>query len=145
MSCPQDDYAGRLPYGYWYSPAQDCEYLFDRGYNAIARRPLAEPWKVEVFPKRRFVDTGPGRVELTFYLDGSSPRHRAETTVMCERVLARFVMGRDVRPWLRCNKRSGGKQPGLEPRTGGNYLKGQIAKRNLEFLSVEDCVVGRSA
>lgn len=73
MSIEQTDYAGRLPYGLWVGLEAGEEHLFDRGYKAIATRPLAAPWRVTVHKKRRFIDAGPGRVETYFFDDSTSP------------------------------------------------------------------------
>jgi len=133
MATPQDDYAGRLPYGLWFGPEQGREYLFDRGYNAIASRPVDEPWRVEVYPTRKFRDAGPGREERYFHSDNKSPRVCKDAKVRCERILARFVSGRDVRAWLQCNE---GKPPlpgCLEPKTKGKYLPDSIPRQTMEL------------
>lgn len=139
MGFPQDDYAGRLPYGYWFSPSQGREYLFDRGYNAIASRPIEKPWEVTIYPKRRFIDAGPGRVEKTFYTDGITPRRNNGTLAMCERVTARFCMGRDVRAWLRGNREKKISLPQqTEPKTGANYLPDRVAPRQMTLLTPDE-------
>ena len=145
MSFEQTDYARRLPYGYWFSPAQGREYLFDRGYNAIASRALDEPWAVTVYQVRKYRDAGEGRVEMHYYNDGNSAFSNPATAATCEKVLARFVLGRDVRYWLPANAGAKPLPSCLLPRTGGKYIPRALTRRRLEAMSAADCVAASKA
>lgn len=132
MISPQSDYIGRLPYGYWFGPVQNREYLFDRSYHAIASRAIDVPWKVTVYPERKYIDAGKNRFQLYYYNDGSSPRRHEVTLRICERVLARFISGRDVRAWLENNKTRPPLATCLFPQTGGRYLPEMIPRDLVE-------------
>ena len=139
MGFEQTDYARRLPYGYWFIPVQGREYLFDRGYNAIASRALDEPWNVTVYRVRKRRDAGEGHVETHYYYtDGDSAFYDPTIAATCEKVLARFVLGRDVRYWLQANADAKPLPSCLLPRTGGKYVPKAITRRGLEVMSAAD-------
>ena len=146
MGQPQRDYATRLPYGYWFDPETRQEHLFDRGYNGIASRPVDKPWEVVIHPLRTYLPgTGP-RVESWFYTY-SEPGRDDAALCMCERVLARFCSGNDVRVWLKENReRALHLRNTLLPKTRGRYLpksipvvmaEEELAGENVSYTSFE--------
>jgi len=138
MSFQQTEYSGRLPYGLWVNPDAREEHLFDRGYHAIATRPLARPWRVTLHSKHRFIDAGPSRVQSYFYNGRTCPQSDADTSVLCERILARFCLGRDVRFWLLENEGNHLLPGMLKPKTGGKYLPESMNRRKMEFIIAAD-------
>lgn len=139
MAFEQIDYERRLPYGYWFGPAQKREYLFDRGYRAIASRHTATPWLVTAYEKRRFIDAGGGRVEMHFYNDGSSPVGDRAMLAVCEKVLARFMLGRDIRFWLIDNANAKPLPTCLVPKTDARYVPTRVPPQMLAVMSAKDC------
>ena len=127
MGQPQRDYATRLPYGYWFEPETRQEHLFDRGYNGIASRPVDKPWEVVVHPLRAYIPINGPRVEEWFYTGNSEPGRDDAALRLCERILARFCSGNDVRVWLKVNRKRDLHLPNsLLPKTRGRYLPKSI-------------------
>ncbi|MEP1202170.1 MULTISPECIES: hypothetical protein [Rhodobacterales] len=92
-------------------PKSKIEHLFDRGYQGLASRPVDDPWKVIVHSKRHYIG---GDKEVWFYTDASSPSQSPDALHRAERVLSRFVLGHDVRGFIKNLTR--------KPKIGGKYL-----------------------
>ena len=91
-------YEKRLPYAWAWDEDTGTEYLLHRGYHAIARRPAEEPLAAEYLPG---VEHPEHDYKGFFYDDGNSPCANAETRAQCERILALFLAGHDVRQFIR--------------------------------------------
>lgn len=63
---------------------------------------------------------------------------------MCERVLARFCLGRDVRFWLLENEGNSPLPGMLTPKTGGKYLPVEMNQRKMEFITATDLAADSS-
>ena len=59
---------------------------------------------------------------MTYYTDSRPPAKDPVTLRQCERILARFMLGRDVRSKLRENNGRRGQRGALVPKTGGRYV-----------------------
>ncbi|NDR55380.1 hypothetical protein [Aliiruegeria sabulilitoris] len=119
MSSIRTHYAERLPYGYRFDPETGMEHLFDKGYEAIASRPVAEPWRVTVLPHRKHISAPVTRYFYTTGTDGPILGSRIDkrNRTRLEAILSRFVCGLDVRGlWGEVDKGD------PVPKTGGNYL-----------------------
>lgn len=128
MSTIKIDYRARLPYGYWFDPETGMEHLFDRGYCAIASRPVAEPHGGQVHRKRRHISCP---VEVYFY-SGSSPDQESEMRARCEEILSRFILGLDIRGFLETDWRH------RVPETGGAYVPEDWGQTEMSLRELED-------
>ncbi|SHJ70793.1 hypothetical protein SAMN05444000_1125 [Shimia gijangensis] len=129
MSFKQTNYAGRLPYGLWIDRKGRTEHIFDRGYCGLASRPIDEPWKVTVHPKRHYIG---GDCEVYFYSDATSPKSSPAALSRAERVLGKFVLGHDVRGYL--------KDQARKPKTDGKYLPMRLRPRDrrIDEIAADD-------
>lgn len=104
MASTRITYGGRLPYGLWFDPGTGMETLFDRGYKAIAQRPVSQPEAATLVQPRKHIDAP---VEVWFYTDSDSPSIRKEAEARCETIFTRFMLGCDVRNFVEldsCNQ-----------------------------------------
>ena len=99
MSHQKTSYMNRLPYGYGFDPVARIEVIFDRTYHAIATRSVDTPHAPTVHAKRPGYHAGSLRGGW-FYKDGDLPRCPGAAQNRGERVLSRFLLGIDVRPFI---------------------------------------------
>lgn len=92
---PQSLYVHRLPYGVWVVDGGKTEVLFDRGYCAIAERPVKEPKAARLVEEQvHYPDI---RSTKFYYSDRSAPEYVSDDqTKRLESILARFILGRKV-------------------------------------------------
>ena len=98
MGMTQTDYEKRLPYAWAWDEKTRTEYLLHRGHHAIARRPADEPLAAEYLPG---IEHPEHSRKGWFYDDGNPPRVDPKTRARCERILALFLAGHDVRGFIR--------------------------------------------
>jgi len=113
MAFTRIEYGGRLPYGLWFDPETGMETIFDRGYKAIAQRPVSQPEAAVLVQPRKHISAP---IEVWFYTDSDSPSIRKEAEARCETIFTRFMLGCDVRGFVELDSRD-------QVRTiWGNYL-----------------------
>jgi hypothetical protein len=99
MKFPPREYAGHLPYGLWFDPETREEHLFNRSYQCIASRSVDRPCVVALRGKPQRLECP---VELWFHNDASDSHAALSWDAMrrCEKILARFTLGYDVREFV---------------------------------------------
>lgn len=101
--------ARALPYGYWFDPESENEWLFDREYAPIWHRALRHPDRA-VWASPRPGESGGAtgwvprvlfEFAAWFYTDANPPGQKTkearETAERCGIVMGRFLSGGDVR------------------------------------------------
>ena len=113
MASTRIDYRGRLPYGISFDPETGMETIADRGYKAIAQRPVSQP-EASVLVQPRKPISAP--VKIWFYTDSDSPSICKKAAARCETIFTRFMLGCDVRGSVKLDSR--GQAWTIE----GNYI-----------------------